>query len=152
MLNQDYRDILLCLREERVDFIIVGAYALAAHGNIRATGDIDVWVRSTEQNAESVLRALARFGAPISKLTVDDLTARDSLIQIGQEPCRIDILTGIDGVAYDEGWSHRVTVAVDGIEVFVLSKADLLKNKLAANRDKDQSDIAWLRVNQDPGS
>ncbi len=126
MLNQDYKDILLCLKEERADFIIVGAYALAAHGYPRATGDIDIWVRNTVDNAENVIRALARFGAPISDLTVNDFTNAGTMIQIGLEPVRIDIITTIDGVEYDDAWNNKVTVRVDGIQVFVLSKADLL--------------------------
>ena len=140
--------MLLCLREEKAEFMIVGAYALAVHGNPRATGDLDIWVRNTESNAEKVIRALARFGAPISELTVGDFTATGTMVQIGREPCRIDVITGIDGIAYDDAWKNKVSVEVDGIALFVLSRADLLRNKLAANRDKDQGDIAWLKAQE----
>jgi hypothetical protein len=139
--------MLSCLKEERAEFIIVGAYALAAHGFPRATGDIDIWVRNNSDNAQKVMRALVRFGAPVSNLTEQDITSSDMILQLGVEPCRIDILTSIDGVEFDEAWANKVNVKIDDMEVFILSKAELLKNKLAANRDKDQGDISWLKKN-----
>ena len=144
MLNPDFRDMLSCLNEERVDFIVVGAYALAAHGLPRATGDIDVWLNNSPENARKILRALAKFGAPTSDLSEEDFTTPDFIIQIGVEPCRIDLMTGIDGVEFEEAASSKVKKAVGGLEIFVLSKEHLLKNKLAAGRDKDRGDIAWL--------
>lgn len=144
MLNPDFRDMLSCLNEEGVDFIIVGAYALAAHGFVRATGDIDVWLRNSPDNAHRVLRALDKFGAPTSGLSEEDFTTPTTVLQLGVEPSRIDLLTGIDGVDFDEAAKSRLKVNVGGVEVFILSKEDLLKNKLAAGRDKDRSDIAWL--------
>ena len=150
MLNQDYREMLSCLIEEKADFLIVGAYALAAHGNPRATGDIDVWVNNNSENGKKVITALAKFGAPIANLSLEDFINTDTIIQIGVVPCRIDIVTGIDGIGFTEAWGNKAEVEVDGLKLFILSKADLLKNKLAANRDKDQSDIAWLKKNQSP--
>jgi hypothetical protein len=140
--------MLLCLQEEKVDFLIVGAYALAAHGNPRATGDIDIWVKADAENGKRVIKALTVFGAPIANLSTDDFVRGDTIIQIGVVPCRIDIITGIDGVKFAEAWENKIEVTVDGLTLYILSKADLLKNKLAANRDKDQSDIAWLKKNQ----
>ena len=148
MLNQDYREMLSCLIEEKADFLIVGAYALAAHGNPRATGDIDIWVKNDPENGRKVIKALAKFGAPIANLSIENFVKTDTIIQIGVVPCRIDIITGIDGVRYAEAWENKIEVEVDGLKLFILSKADLLKNKIAANRDKDQSDIAWLKKNQ----
>jgi hypothetical protein len=147
MLNPDFKDMLSCLRDEKVEFIVVGAYALAAHGFPRATGDIDIWVRSEAGNAKKIMRALAKFGAPVSDLSEDDFITHDRIIQIGVEPCRIDILTDIDGVEFDEAWQKKVNISVGEMEIHVLSKADLLKNKLAADRDKDRGDIAWLQKN-----
>jgi hypothetical protein len=148
MLNPDFKDMLSCLKDEGVEFIIVGAYALAAHGFPRATGDIDIWVKDSPENARKILRALAKFGAPTSDLTDKDFTAQETVFQIGVEPSRIDILTGIDGVEFEQAWHNKVGVAIDDLEIFVLSKADMLKNKLAAGRDKDQGDIIWLKKNQ----
>lgn len=145
MLNQDFKDILSCLRNESVEFIVVGAFALAAHGHPRATGDIDLWVNSTIENSRKVLRALAAFGAPVSDLEVPDFTNANVIFQIGVEPFRIDILTSIDGLEFDEAWKNKLSLVVDGVSIEVLSKGDLLRNKLAAGRDKDQGDITWLK-------
>lgn len=145
MLNPDFRDMLLCLKDEGVDFIVVGAYALSAHGLARATGDIDIWLRMSADNARKVLRALARYGAPTSDLSEEDFTIPTTVLQLGVAPNRIDLITGIDGVEFDEAERDKMKIDVDGVEVFVLSKKVLLKNKLAAGRDKDLSDIAWLQ-------
>jgi hypothetical protein len=147
MLNPDFREMLSCLKGEGADFIIVGAYALAAHGLPRATGDIDIWVRNSPENARKIMRALMRFGAPLSDLSEDDFIAPDLVVQLGVEPCRIDLLTGIDGVGFDEAWQNKVNITVDDLEIYVLSKEDLLRNKVATGRDKDQYDIAWLEKN-----
>ena len=148
MLNPDFKDMLSCLKDEEVDFIIVGAYALAAHGFPRATGDIDIWVRNNFENAQKIMRALINFGAQASHLSEEDFTAPDVIVQLGVEPCRIDLLTGIDGVGFDEAWENKVSITVDNLEIDVLSKEDLLKNKLATGRDKDRGDIVWLEKNQ----
>ena len=147
MLNQDFRDMLSCLKEAGVDFIIVGAYALAAHGFPRATGDIDIWVRNSPENAGKIVAALANFGAPLADLSEQDFTATDTVVQIGVQPCRIDITTGIDGLEFNEAWKNKVAITVDGLDVYIPAKADLLKNKIASGRDKDQGDIAWLKRN-----
>jgi hypothetical protein len=144
MLNPDFRDMLSCLKNAGVEFIIVGAYALAAHGRPRATGDIDIWVRNSPENARKVMSALEEFGAPLSDLSAEDFTAPDLIVQLGLEPCRIDLLTGVDGLDFDEAWRHKLVVALDELEIYVLSRGDLLKNKRAAGRVKDQGDIAWL--------
>ena len=94
MLNEDYKEMLQCLAEEEVEFLLVGAYALAAHGYPRATMDIDVWVRPSPENAAAVLRAVQKFGAPLHGLTLVDLQKDDTVFQIGVAPRRIDILTG----------------------------------------------------------
>ena len=91
MLNPDFRDMLSSLCEEKVEFLLVGAYALAAHGHPRATGDLDIWIRVSKDNAKKVWRALARFGAPLSGVTVDDFINPENVFQIGVAPRRIDI-------------------------------------------------------------
>lgn len=145
MLNPDFKDILSCLKNESVEYLIVGAYALAGYGYPRATGDIDIWVKNDTENARRVLKALSAFGAPVAELTVDDFTTPDLVFQIGVEPNRVDILTSVDGLEFSEAWENRVYLVVDGIDIVQLSKADLLKNKQATDRDKDQGDIAWLK-------
>ena len=102
MLNPDYRDILSIFAEEQVKFLLVGAYALAAHGYMRATGYIDLWIRAEPANARRVMRALARFGTPLSQVTEADFSKPEIVFQIGLEPQRIDILTLIDGVEFTQ--------------------------------------------------
>jgi hypothetical protein len=143
-MNPDFADILSALSAAGVEFLIVGAYALAAHGVPRATGDLDIWVRPTPDNAARTLRALAAFGAPVSDLSVGDLTRPGTVFQMGLPPARIDILSGITGVDFAAAWERRVTVSLAEGEVGVLSKADFIANKSAVGRPKDLADVALL--------
>src|SRR5687768_14396921 len=102
MLNPDFRDMLFALSAEKVEFLVVGAYALAAHGHPRATGDLDLWARPSAENAHKLLRALAAFGAPLESIREADLTTPGNVLQVGVEPRRIDLLTAIDGVEFDD--------------------------------------------------
>ncbi|MBW2038248.1 MAG: hypothetical protein JRI46_01405 [Deltaproteobacteria bacterium] len=147
MLNPDFRDILSLFIEEDVEFLVVGAYALAAHGYPRATGDIDLWVRCSDENAQCVWRSLAKFGAPLQDLKVEDLAKPDIVFQIGVAPRRIDIMTILDGVGFDEAWPHRKEVEVEGLKLPIISKAHLLQNKKASGRPRDLADVAWLEEN-----
>ena len=142
MLNPDFRDILSTFNAAGVEYLLVGAYALAAHGVPRATGDIDLWVRPSQQNAERVWRALEGFGAPLERLSVGDLATPDVVVQIGVSPRRVDVLTSIDGVDFDAAWPERVLVPVDGLEVPVISRRHLVANKRATGRPQDLADIA----------
>lgn len=146
MLNPDFKDILSALSEEGVEFLLVGAYAMAVHGMPRATGDLDIWVRATEPNAERVIRALGQFGAPLESVDVGDFTRPDLVVQIGVAPRRLDFLTSIDGVDFDRAWRNRTVVPVDGLEVPVLSLADLKENKRAVGRPRDLADVAELEA------
>lgn len=143
-MNPDFADMLSALSAAGVEFLIVGAHALAAHGVPRATGDLDIWVRPSPDNADRTLRALVSFGAPLSDLSPEDLTRPDTVFQIGLPPARIDILSGITGVSFDEAWSRRILVRVGQFEVPVLSKADFATNKRALGRPKDLADMALL--------
>jgi hypothetical protein len=143
-MNSDFAEMLSALSAAGVDFIIVGAHALAAHGSPRATGDLDIWVRPSQVNAERTLQALAAFGAPLFDLSVDDLTRTDTVFQMGVPPSRIDILAGITGVSFDEAWPRRVLVTVEGLTVPVLSKQDFVTNKRLVDRPKDRADLALL--------
>ena len=144
MLNPDFRDMLSELSAQRAEFLLVGAYALAGHSLPRATGDIDIWIRPTRDNAVRVWRALTAFGAPLETLTLDDLTTPGVFFQIGVPPRRIDILTAIDGVEFEEAWLTRLDCEIDGIELAVLGRDALIRNKRAAGRPKDLADLAWL--------
>jgi hypothetical protein len=117
---------------------------VAAHGYPRATGDLDIWIRRSDENAQRVFRALARFRAPLFDLTLNDLKTPDTVFQIGNAPERIDILTSISGVEFDEAWPLRGELAVEGRRYPVIGRAHLLQNKKATGRPKDRADIAWL--------
>lgn len=117
---------------------------MAAHGLPRATGDIDLWVASDAENASRVVSALRQFGAPMANISQTDFMSPGMVVQIGVTPRRIDILTAIDGVEFAEAWSERIIVALDGLQVPVLSAAHLLRNKRAAGRPKDLVDARNL--------
>jgi hypothetical protein len=144
--------MLTLLLSEDVAFLVVGAYALAVHGYVRATGDLDIWVRPDVENAEKVWRALLRFGAPVETvgLTKDDLAQPGIVYQIGLPPRRIDILTEISGIGFEEAWGSRTMQTVERLEVAFLGREALLRNKRESGRDKDLADIKALDK-QKPG-
>ena len=143
-LNPDYRDMLSCFIDAGVELLVVGAYAVGAYSVPRATGDIDLWVRPNGDNAARVIAALRAFGAPIGEVSARDFAVAGATLQIGVAPRRIDILTEIDGVGFEEAWSRKGMLRLDGLEVPVISKAHLLQNKRATGRRKDLADIALL--------
>jgi predicted nucleotidyltransferase len=145
MLNEDYKEMLQLLSEGQVDFIIVGAYALGAHGYPRATGDIDIWVKPNNINSRKLYKALARFGAPLGQIEIDDFSTEGIVFQIGVIPRRIDIITKIDGVSYEEADEDKITVEVEGLMLPVISLDKLIKNKMATGREKDALDIKTLK-------
>ena len=143
-LNKDFKEMLTALNDAGAEYLIVGAYSLAVHGNIRATGDIDIWVRPTLENAKKVWRALEVYKAPRRNLTIEDLCDPDVVYQVGVAPFRIDFLTAIDGVSFDDAWRNRKNSVFDGVTIGTLSREDLLRNKRASGRPKDLLDAAWL--------
>ena len=145
-LNDDFRDLLILFSDSGVEFVVVGAFALAFHGAPRASGDIDVFVRASPQNAPRVFEALNRFGAPLDAhgVQLDEFAQPGAVYQIGLPPRRIDVLTEISGVTFDEAWSSRVETEVAGRLVHVIGREAFLKNKTAAGRPKDLADVARL--------
>ena len=144
MLNSDYKDILSILSEKKVKFILVGAYAMAVHGYPRSTMDIDLWIMPDPQNALLALDALAAFGAPTGDLSPDDLSKEDLIFQIGVAPRRIDFLTSIDGLKFQDAFDRSQLINIEGIPVHVLSIPDLIINKRATGRTKDLADAEYL--------
>jgi hypothetical protein len=146
-LNEDFRDLLVLLADTGVEFLVVGAYALAFHGAPRASGDIDLFVRPTPANAARVFAALARFGAPLEAagVTPADFARPGTVYQIGLPPRRVDVMTEISGVTFDDAWSSRTTAEVDRRAVAFIGRAALLRNKEATGRLKDAADAARLR-------
>lgn len=143
-MNRDFIEMLSALCGEGAEFLLVGAYALAVHGHPRATGDLDLWVRPDPGNAARVLQALRRFGAPLENLGAADLARPDTVVQIGVQPVRIDLLTAIDGVEFAEAWSARVTARIEGLEVPVIGRQHLIRNKRATGRTRDLADAEAL--------
>lgn len=144
-VNRDFRDLFAALNDAGADYLVVGAHALAAYGHVRATRDIDVWIRADAENAARVHQALDAFGAPLTNLSPADLATPDIVFQIGVAPNRIDILTIISGVTFDEAWPARVPSRYGDQSIFVLSKEHLIQNKLASGRLQDLADVERLR-------
>ena len=150
-LHDDFRDLLVLFADGGVEFVVVGAYALAFHGAPRASGDIDLFVRPSPVNAQRVFDALVRFGATLESagVTAADFAEPGIVYQIGLPPQRIDVLTEISGVTFDEAWASRVTGEVEVRTVGFIGRAALLRNKEAAGRPKDIADAARLRQTKD---
>jgi hypothetical protein len=144
VLNEDYKDMLRALSDHDVRFLLVGAYAMAAYGYPRATGDIDIWVEPTAENATRVYRALAAFGTPVRQLDEATFAQKGIVFQIGVEPRRVDIITAVSGVEFERAYPERQTVELEGLAIPVVSFNDLVKNKRATGRDKDQVDLKRL--------
>jgi hypothetical protein len=117
MLNKDYKEMLECLLEENVRFLLVDAYAVAVHGFPRATKDIDFFVWATPENAANLMRALTKFGAPLHDVSEADLSSEGTVFQIGNGPRRIDIITKISGVKFEQAYANKTTIFIEGIEV-----------------------------------
>jgi hypothetical protein len=143
-LNLDFKEMFLALRDAKVDFLVVGAYAVAAHGYPRATGDLDIWIRANEETAPRVMKALAVFGASMHEISESDFTTPSIVFQIGVPPGRIDILTTITGVDFDLAWQNRLQISLDGIAFDVIGRPELIQNKRATGRPKDLADLAAL--------
>jgi len=143
-MNRDFVEMLAALSAAGAEYLVVGAHALAVHGRPRATGDLDIWVRPSPANAARVWNALESFGAPLSQLKTDDLESGDLVFQIGVSPARIDLLTGVSGLTFDEAWPGRVQVRIENLDVPVIGRDALIRNKRAAGRPRDLADIAEL--------
>jgi glycine cleavage system aminomethyltransferase T len=145
-IHADFEDALAALCDVGAEFLVVGAYAMSFHGVPRATGDIDVLVRPSPENAERVWRALAAFGAPLEAagLTLDDLVTPGTVYQMGVAPRRIDVLTSISGVTFDEAWSSRVPFQLASRTIHFIGREALVRNKQASGRPKDLADLEIL--------
>ena len=143
-LDKDFNEFVELFVANDVRFLVVGGYALAAHGYPRATDDFDAWVWANSENAEKIVECLAAFGFGSLNLTTDDFTTLDRVVQLGYPPYRIDIITSISGVEFDSAWANRLVVDVDGLQVPFIGRDDLLTNKRATGRPKDLLDVKYL--------
>lgn len=143
-MNQDFVDLLCAFVEHDVRFLIVGAYALALHGRPRATGDLDVWVDATPENAARVVQALGSFGAPMDQVSEADFSSPGVVFQMGVAPARIDILTALTGLTFEEAWPGRVRESLGSVEVNFIGRDAFIRNKRATGRMKDLGDIEGM--------
>jgi len=145
-LQKEFKELFASLNARRVEYLVVGAYAMAFHGIPRFTGDLDVFVRPTPQNAKRLLAALEDFGFGSLGLTADDFSQPDRVVQLGVAPIRIDLLTSLSGVSWEEAVSHKRRVLYGGISVPVIGIQEMIANKRAVGRTKDLADIELLEV------
>jgi hypothetical protein len=137
--------MLTAFLDENVEFLLVGGYAVIAHGHVRTTGDIDLWINPSFDNAKRVWRALLKFRAPLSKIVETDFADPNIFYFIGIPPFRIDILGSVEGLEFSKAWAQRIQVPFDGLAVPTLSKDDLIANKLAVGRPKDLQDVRSIQ-------
>lgn len=143
-MNPDFTDLLRAFVAADVRFLVVGAYALGIHGRPRATGDLDVWVEASAENAPRVMRALAAFGAPVAEISEADFAREGVTYQIGLPPGRIDLLTQLTGLSFADAWPDRLTRPFGDVEVGIIGRAAFIRNKRATGRTKDLADIEGL--------
>jgi hypothetical protein len=143
-MNQDFVDLLRAFIGRDVRFLIIGAYALGVHGRPRATGDLDVWVDPTPENAPRVLEALADFGAPLGQVTPEDFSTPGIVFQMGLPPRRIDVLTDVTGLTFAEAWPRRLAGRFGPVDADFVGREDFIRNKRATGRPKDLGDLDAL--------
>lgn len=145
MLSKDFKEFVALLKEHDAEYMIVGGYAVGVHGYPRYTGDLDIWLNPSEANAERVLKVINDFGFASFNLTIADLTKEGNVIQFGQPPLRIDLLTSIDGVTFDACYANRKEVSFDGLAMNFIGYHDLVTNKKATGRHRDLDDLENIK-------
>lgn len=145
-LQADLREFVRLLNAHSVDYVVIGGHAVAFHGYVRYTGDIDILVRASKGNGEAIVRVLEEFGFGQLELVSETFTEPDMVIQLGRPPNRIDILTSAAALDFDEVWEARVLSEIDGLPTSYLGRAQLLRNKRAAGRPKDLADVEALEA------
>ncbi|HVH38695.1 MAG TPA: nucleotidyltransferase [Gemmatimonadaceae bacterium] len=144
-LSPDFLDFIACLNEHRVDYLLVGGYALGAHGVVRATGDIDFLYRRNHKNVDALCEAMVEFGAPTEVIDRTVLMEPNIVTQFGQPPHRIDLLGEIDGVTFAEAWKGAAEIVLDGAKLRVIGLNELKRNKAATGRKRDRDDLRKLQ-------
>jgi hypothetical protein len=144
MFSQDFKEFVALLIKNKAEYLIVGGYAVGIHGHPRYTGDLDIWLNPKPENAVRILNAINEFGFSSYKLNVEDFTKPGNVIQLGYPPLRIDLLTEIDGVSFDDCFVNKLTVEMEGMNVNFIGYQDLLKNKKSSGRLRDMDDIENL--------
>jgi predicted nucleotidyltransferase len=144
-LAQDFEDFIKLLNKHQVDYLVVGGYALAFHGKPRHTGDLDIWINSSESNAEKLVNVIQEFGLASLGLSKFDFMQEGYVTQIGYPPLRIDILNTIDGVKFENAYPNKLLVDVNGIEVRYIGLKEFIENKTASGRSQDIADLKEIK-------
>ncbi len=147
MFNQDFKEFLQSLNDNKVNYLVVGGYAVAAHGHPRYTKDLDVWIEASPENAERVTKSLTDFGFGSLNLGASDFTEPDTIIQLGYPPHRIDILTSLLGVKFDECAASKIEIMIGDVSVAFIDAENLIRNKRATGRPQDLADAETLSNN-----
>jgi len=144
-IYQDFKEFVELLRENNVEYLVIGGYATSIHSRPKYTKDLDIWIKCTKKNALRVLKALEKFGTGNLKITLDDLLDKDMVIQLGFPPVRIDLLKDIKGVKFNEAFERKIEVNWNNVEkVNFISLNDLIKNKQNTGRKEDKVDLDWI--------
>ena len=143
-LDKDFEDFVFLLNKYDVNYMIIGGYALAFHGRPRHTGDLDIWIDISEENAQKMFGVINEFGLASLGLQADDFLQKGIITQIGYPPLRIDILNEIDGVEFNEAYQNKLIIDIDGLPISYISLDDLIKNKQVSGRQRDLSDVSEL--------
>ena len=143
-LDKDLRELLELFRAKGVEFLVVGAHAVAFHGHPRLTEDLDLFVRPDAANGRRIVEALQEFGFGSLDITPADFQADDRVIQLGRAPNRVDLLTRLYGVEFATAWERRVAASLDGVSIWMIAREDLIANKRATGRTQDKADAEYL--------
>lgn len=144
IFNKDFKEFVELLIKNKVEYLIVGGYAVGVHGYPRFTGDLDIWINKSDENAKRILNCINEFGFSSYNLTLSDFTRNGSIIQLGYPPVRIDIINHVDGVEFSECYKNKKIVLVSNLEIYFIGYDDLIKNKKATSRPRDIDDIENL--------
>jgi predicted nucleotidyltransferase len=147
-IHIDFEEFLKFLKDENVEFVIIGGYAVAFHGYVRATNDMDLFFRTTEKNIVRIRKALKRFGLQTTAKQAKEFIEPGSIIRMGLPPVRLEMINNISGLTFDEVWKHRISGEYGAVAVNYMSLKDLLKNKKASGRPKDLADFDELGGNR----
>jgi hypothetical protein len=145
-MHSDFSELLRALSAHGVRYLVVGGYAVMEYTEPRYTKDLDVWIARDRNNADAVYQALCDFGAPVESITAEDFTQEGIVYQIGVSPVRVDLLTSITGVEFDDAWTRRTEREVNGLTISILSREDLIRNKRATGRPQDRLDARRLEA------
>jgi len=145
-VSKDFKEFIELLNKNNVNYLLVGGYAVGYHSRPRYTEDIDIWIQPSLENAKKIIHVLNKFGFTGVSVSIEELIQPEKIIQLGLPPQRIDILTSIDGVNFNDAWERRIVDSFGDIPVFIISLKDLIKNKSSSGRTKDLQDIEWIKM------